>query len=52
MLVVVADRVDDVVGVHEIVNLVGGLFVGRLVLSTSSIFGVVDYLGSVLAVMV
>ena len=43
MLIVVVDGVDDVVGVHEIVNLVGGLFVGRLVSNTSGIFVVVDY---------
>ena len=52
MRIVVVDSVDDVVGVHEIINLVRGLFVGRLVSSTSGIFGVVDYLGSVLAVVV
>ena len=52
MLIVVVDGGGDVVEVHEIVNLVGGLFVRRLVSSTSGIFVVVDYLGSVLAVVV
>ena len=52
MLVVFVDRVDVVGGVHEIVNLVGGFFVGRLFSGTNGIFGVVDYLGSILAVVV
>ena len=52
MLNVVVDGVNDVGGVHEIVNLVRGLFVGWSVSCTSGIFVVVDYSCSVLAVVV
>ena len=52
MLFVVVDGVNNVGGVHEIVNLGGGLFVGWFVSCTSGIFVVVDYSCSVLAVVV